>query len=155
MSTTSKPKVTTADQWGGTAKDPGLKRHYITLPSSAVVGIEIPDLAELIASGKLPNSLVDIAIEVAKGNQADITADAIKEQPAFYKHVVQLAVKEPEVTDDLYAKLPTEDKEMIVEIATRQRDVDAVYDHIGGLHKNDKWRKFRGLGRLDEDVADV
>lgn len=145
----TKPKVTTADQWGGTDKTPGLARHYVTLPSSAVVGIEIPDLAELIASGKLPNSLVDVAVEVAKGNTDTVTEEAIKEQPAFYKHVIQLTVKEPEVTDDLYAKLPTEDKEMLVEIATRQRDLDAEYKHIGGLHTSERWRKFRGLGDSD------
>lgn len=148
-------KITSAEEWGGTDKKPGLGRHVITLPSSARVAIEIPDIAEMIAAGSLPNSLVDIAIEVAKGNQANVTADAIKDQPEFYKYVIKQTVKEPEVTDALYAKLPTEDKEMLVEIATRNRDVDAVYDHIGGLHTNEKWRKFRGHADLDPDVDGV
>lgn len=152
----AKPKVTTAAKWGGTDKDPGLKRHIITLPSGAVVGIEVPDLPELIASETFPNELVDVAIQVSAGGRGlsgETTREIIAQQPAFYKHVIQLMVKEPEVDDALYKKLPAEDKEMLVEIATRQRDLDAEYKHIGGLHTSERWKKFRGLEHLDEDVA--
>jgi hypothetical protein len=129
------------------------KRHYVVLPSGVTVGIEIPDLPELIAGGKLPNELIDIAVQVAQGNAAAVTRDAIEGQPEFYRHIVKLTVKEPKVSDTLYEKLPFEDKEMIVEIATRQRDLDALYQHIGGLHTSKRWATFRGLDDSDEALA--
>lgn len=153
-----KPQTTTAAEWGGSARKPGLGRHYVTLPSSAVVGIEIPDLPELIASGDLPNDLVDIAVKIAQGGadvSEELTRDAITKQPEFYRFVVKLTVKEPAVNDELYDRLPFEDKEMIVALATRQRDIDALYQHIGGLHTSTRWRKFRGLDDIDPALASV
>lgn len=152
----TKPKTVSAAQWGGTEKDPGLKRHYVTLPSGAVVGLEIPDLPTLIASGQLPNHLTEFAIKAAKGiargDEDSLTEEALKKQPEFYKYIIQEAMKEPVVDDKLYEKLPTEDKEMIVAIATRQIDMDAEYKHIGGLHTSARWRSFRGVLDLDSDV---
>lgn len=154
MATQTKPKTVSPAEWGGDDKKPGLKRHYVTLPSSAVVGIEIPDLPELVESGKLPNELIDVAVKVASGaNSEETTREAIEEMPKFYRYLVKLAVKEPVVDDALYDRLPVEDKEMIVEIATRQRDIDALYEHIGGLHTSKRWRTFRGLDDLDEALA--
>lgn len=145
----TKPKVTSASAWSKS------KRHYVTLPSSAVVAMEIPDLPALVSSGKLPNELIDVAVKTASGGQQsdETTREAIEQMPEFYRFLVKLSVKEPPVDDALYDELPTEDKEMIVEIATRQRDIDAVYDHIGGLHTSKRWRTFRGLDDLDEAVA--
>lgn len=139
--------VATGDEWAAA------KRHYVVLPSGVTVGIEIPDLPELIAGGKLPNELIDIAVQVAQGNAAGVTREAIEGQPEFYRHIVKLTVKEPKVSDTLYDKLPFEDKEMIVEIATRQRDLDALYQHIGGLHTSRRWATFRGLDDGDEALA--
>lgn len=151
MATNAAPKVTTADDWGGTDKKDGAGIHYPLLPSGVRVKLRLPDLPELIASDQLPNNLVDIAVKVAQGDKS-VTIEAIKSQPAFYKFVVQHSVLAPEVTDDLYAKLPVEDKEMIVALATRQTDLDAEYKHLGGLESSERWRKFRGLEDIYEDV---
>jgi hypothetical protein len=61
-------------------------------------------------------------------------------------------VKEPVITEEDVHDLPFEDVELLVEIATRQRDLDAVGNHVGGLHTNKQWRQFRGLTHLDQDV---
>lgn len=147
-------KVTTAAEWGGTDKKDGAGVHYPLLPSGVRVKLRLPDLAELIASDQLPNDLVDIAIKVAQNDKA-VNLEAIKSQPAFYKFIIQHSVLAPEVTDALYPKLPVEDKEMIVALATRQTDLDAEYKHIGGLEKSERWRKFRGLDDIYEDVEDT
>lgn len=148
--TQQKPKVATATQWTKA------KRHYPTLPSGVRVGIEIPDIAELVASGSIPNELVDVAVQVAKGGSdgVDKAADkeAVEKAPALYRYLVTTMVKEPEVDDKLYDQLPTEDKEMLVAFATRQIDVDANYEHLGGLHKSERWRTFRGIPSSDEDL---
>lgn len=143
-------KAVSAAQWGK------LKRHYVTLPSSAVVGIELPDLPELIKAGKLPNHLVDVAIEAAKAQNdpEKVTREQIEQQPEFYRLLIGLTVKEPEVDDTVYDKIPVEDREMVVEFATRARDVDAEYRHIGGLDKSESWRAFRNFAPRLEDLAD-
>lgn len=119
--------------------------HQITLPSSTVVEIEIPDLPTLVKTGTIPNELVDIAIGVAQGKK--ITRDDIVQQADFYNKLCSLTVKSPAVTEEDFASgaLPFEDKEMIVELATRQRDLDAIGHHIGGLEKVAEFQKFRGL----------
>lgn len=138
MTEPTKKSTTTAAAWAKAA------RHIITLPSGVDVAVEIPDLPELVKSKEIPNDLVEVAITAAKGT-TELSREHIEAQPEFYKLLTQLTVKEPEVTDDLYKKLPYEDKEMIVEIATRQRDLDAEGKHIGGLHTSHQWRSFRGL----------
>lgn len=138
-------KVKSKAEWGK------LKAHEIVLPSGAAVTIEIPNLPELIEADQLPNNLVDTAIEVAQGKE--VTAEHIKDQADFYRHLVLLTVKSPDdlVEADLKpgGPVPYEDVELIAEIATRQRDVDALGNHIGGLHKSADWRQFRGLETID------
>lgn len=138
-------KTATASAWAEA------KRHIVVLPSGVSVGIEVPDLPELIKAGQIPNELVNVAIESAKGD-VELKREHVEAQPEFYRLITKLTVKEPEVDDALYDKLPTEDKEMIVELATRQRDLDAEGNHLGGLHTSKKWRTFRGL---DFGVTDV
>lgn len=127
------------------------KRHPITLPSSFEVEIEVPNLPQLVKTGQLPNDLVAEALNTA--TTGNLTPEIISSQAEFYNKLVALTVKEPEVTEEDVPELPFEDVEMIVEIATRQRDLDALYHHIGGLEKSAEWRKFRGLDYGDEDVA--
>lgn len=122
------------------------KRHPITLASSldTVVEIELPNLPELVSAGEFPNHLVDAAIAVAQTDQK-VTREAIVEQAEFYRHLVAKTVKSPEITPDDVKDLPFEDIELIVSLAMRQRDIDAVGKQIAGLDKSDDWRKFRGV----------
>lgn len=129
------------------------KVHTITLPSGSVVKMQIPDLPTLIKTEVIPNELVDVAIAVAKDDK-EVTRDDIIKQADFYNRLASIAVVEPKVTEEDFASgsLPFEDKELIVEIATRQRDIDAIGHHIGGLEKVRDWRSFRGLSLGIEDL---
>lgn len=129
------------------------RRHIITLPSGYQVAVEIPNLPMLVKTGQLPNALVAEALtNIQRG---ELTAEVIAQQADFYEKLVAVTVKEPEITSEDVAELPFEDVELLVEIATRQRDLDAVGVHVGGLNTSKEWRRFRGLPDLDEDVEGV
>lgn len=140
------PKPTSKSAWKKA------KRHYVTLPSGTVVGIELPDLPSLVKAGQIPNELVDVAIGVAQGKK--VTREDIVEQVDFYNKLAAMTTVEPEVTEEDFASgdLPFEDKEMIVEFATRQRDLDAVGHHLAGLETVKEFRNFRGLLNIDADL---
>lgn len=124
------------------------KTHVITLATGTEVEIQIPNLPELVSSGEFPNHLVDTAISVASGD-TKVTADEIKSQAEFYRHLVVKTVVSPTLTVEDVADIPFEDIELLAAIATRQRDVDALGHHIAGLDKNEDWRRFRGVDYLD------
>lgn len=131
------------------------KRHTVTLPSATVVEIEIPDLPNLVKAGAIPNELVDVAIEAASGRK--VTRDDIVKQADFYNKLCALTVVVPEVEESVFANgdIPFEDKEMLVEMATRQRDLDAVGHHLAGLEKSSDFRSFRGIVSFDSGVEGV
>jgi hypothetical protein len=141
------PRTATLAQWKKA------KRHNVTLPSGVTVAIEIPDLPELLKTGQIPNDLIEAAIKSVQGEK--VTPELIEQQPEFYKQLVLKTVAEPKLTEADYDDIPYEDKEMIVELATRQRDLDALGHHIAGLHTSRDFRRFRGLDNFDEDVADL
>lgn len=121
------------------------KRHTITLASSAEVDIVLPNLIELLAGGEVPNELVQFATKtqksIDKGESVDI--DQLKQSAAFVRFLVARTVVDPVVSEDEVPELPAEDVDMLLEFATRQRDLDALYHHIGGLHKQEDFRNFR------------
>lgn len=129
------------------------KRHKITLPSGFEVEIEIPNLPLLIKTGHFPNDLIDAALGAIKRDE--ITPELINQQSDFYHKLVALTVKFPEITEEDVPELPYEDIELIAEIATRNRDLDAVGHHIAGLHKSAAWRSFRGIDYGDEAVEGI
>lgn len=139
-------KVATVAQWKKA------KTHTVTLPSGVVVEIEIPDLPNLVKTGQIPNELVDVAISVANGRK--VTREDVVQQADFYNKLCALTVKSPAVSEEEFASgaIPFEDKEMLVEMATRQRDLDAVGHHLAGLESVKEWRNFRGLTYGYEDV---
>lgn len=144
--------VTAASDWGQAAF------HLVTLPSGATCKIRIPDLPALIETGEIPQHLLDAALGVAAKPNKTPSKDLIIQQREFTDCLVMATVVEPELKEsDLDPKtgIPFQDKEMLVEIATRQRDLDAEGNHVGGLEKSEKWRKFRGLDSLYSDVEDV
>ena len=126
--------------------------HYPLLPSGVRVGIRIPDLPALIETGQIPQHLLEVALGVAAGDTKP-SVDLVKSQREFTDKVVQLTVVEPKLTDEDLAEIPFEDKDFIVAVATRQRDLDAEGEHLAGLTKSEKFRRFRRLGEFDEDVA--
>lgn len=130
------------------------RRHTVTLPSGFVVEIEVPNLALLVKTGYLPNELVTQALGVLKDGV--VTPEVINEQPEFYAKLAKITVKSVDLEyDDVIGDdaIPYEDVEMIIEFATRQRDLDAVGHHLGGLHTVKEWQTFRNIEHLYEALA--
>lgn len=142
-------KTVTKAQW----KKAGV--HNIMLPSGVRVDIRVPDLPALIEAGQIPQTLIDTALDVLGGGDTRPTPEVLAQQRQFTDKLVQIAVVNPELSDEDLKDVPYEDKELIVEIATRQRDMDAEYKHIGGLEKSENFRRFRRLASLDEDVEGI
>lgn len=120
------------------------KTHEAVLPSGLSIEIQIPNLPLLVKTGQVPNDLIESAIGAMQGD-VQITAELLSEQAEFYNKLVAIAVVTPAITEADVPELPYEDVEMIVEFATRQRDVDALGRHLAGLHRSKEWRSFRGL----------
>lgn len=144
MSTTKKSR--NAKTWAQAAY------HDVTLPSGSDVQIRIPDLPRMIETGEIPQHLLDAALGVANKPAATPSKELIVQQREFTDCLVKLTVTDPVLTPEDLPGIPYEDKEMIVEIATRQRDFDAEGNHIGGLDKSEKFRNFRGVSSLYSDV---
>ena len=135
------------------------RRHEgVTLPSGTVVTIELPNLSLMLKTGQIPNGLVDAAVEMQNAvstGSVQVTREMIEQQWDYYAFLVSKTVVEPAITQEEVAEIPAEDVEMLVEFATRQRDIDAVFRHIAGLDKLDSFRKFRGVTSGIEGLEDL
>lgn len=142
MSTATTTKTDKKSAW----KKAGV--HTVALPSGMEVDVRIPNLPLMIKQGSIPNNLIQTALGVMD-NQS-ITAELLSEQADFFHMLVASMVVEPELTpEEVPEVVPYEDIELLAELATRQRDVDALGHHIGGLHTSKDWRVFRGLEDRD------
>lgn len=126
--------------------------HEVLCPSGTRIVVKIPDLPALIEAGSIPQHLLDAALGVANDPDTKPTVELIKQQREFTDVLTALTVVEPKLTDADIPDLPFEDKEFIVSLATRQRDLDAEGEHIAGLTRSEKFRRFRGLREFDQDV---
>jgi hypothetical protein len=141
--------TTTVAGWKKSAK------HPVLCPSGVRVEIRIPDLPLMIESGEIPQHLLEAALGVAGSNGATPSIELIKQQREFTDNLVMKTVVAPRLTEADMAEIPYEDKDFLVSVATRQRDIDAEGEHIAGLTKSEKFRRFRRLGEFSEDVADA
>jgi hypothetical protein len=121
----------------------GAKQHTVTLPSGTVVEIVLPNLPKMLQAGDVPNTLIAAALEAARGGE--VTEETIREQFEFYRFLVARTVVEPQLDPSDVGDLPAEDIEMLVELASRNRDVDAVGHQLAGLERQADWRRFRGF----------
>lgn len=124
--------------------------HTITLPSGTVVKIKLPNLPEMIKAGQFPNQLLSIAIK--RVQEEEITADKIKELADYHRFIVHTMLIAPKVELEDVPELPPADVDMLIAIANRERDMDAVGHHLSGLETVDAFQKFRGLDRRDEGL---
>lgn len=130
--------------------------HPVVLPSGVTVTIKIPDLPALIESGHIPQNLLDAALSSAAGRTPEKPSpEAVAEQRQFVRKVVAITVVSPKITEEDVDDLPVEDREMLMEMAMRQRDLDAEFNHIGGLHNSEQFRAARGLPERDPLLADL
>ena len=130
------------------------KTHLVTLHSGVQVEIQIPDLPRLIEAGDIPNDLVETAITSIKGD-TPIDRDYIAQNAEFVDRLVVATVVNPKLTLEDARAIPTAFKELIAELATRRRDLDAIGHHIGGLHKSADFRSFRNIVSFDEDLESL
>lgn len=150
MTETRTPRKPTSAAWKKAAV-----HEDITLPSGFKVDIKLPNLPKLIEAGQIPSALVEAAATAAQegGTRSlSIGADLMKNHAEFTQKIIPHTLVSPEVTEEEVGDLPYEDQEFLVELATRNRDFDAVGHHIGGLHTQDEFRRFRGLPIGDEGV---
>lgn len=154
-STAAAPKPGTKSAW----KKAGV--HTVTLPSGFVASIRIPDLAAMAKSGELDNDLLAYAVPTPpKPDDEEPTPEQKKENLTklanFHDWLVSHTLVEPKLTpDEVSETVPTPDKEVLVELASRRRDMDVVGHHIGGLEVSAEFREFRELPARDEDILDV
>lgn len=115
----------------------------ITLPSGAIVSIRIPNLPLMVKTGQLPNPLVEVATTAAATGQ--VPPDLLERLEEYNRFLVAHTVVEPKITEEDVDDLPYEDIELLVQLATRSTDMDAVGHHIAGLERVESFRQFRGL----------
>jgi hypothetical protein len=132
----------------------------VTLPSSAVVKIRIPNLAQMAQSGELDNELLQYAVPSLPAEADEEPTGAQKKEnltklAKFHQWLVSHTLVEPELSpEEVKDTVPTPDLEVLVELASRRRDMDVKGHHIGGLEVSADWRKFRGIESRDEDFLD-
>lgn len=129
--------------------------HLVALPSGVRVTIKLPDIPALIEAGHIPQNLLDAAITAAQTGGSAPTAESVKEQREFVRKVVSHMLVAPKLAEPDVDELPAEDREMLMEMAMRQRDLDAEFNHIGGLHNSASFREARGLPERDSILADA
>lgn len=152
MSTT--PSTTSKSAW----KKAGV--HTVTLPTGAVVKIRIPNLAQMAQAGELDNDLLQYAVPSLPENPEEEPSPEQKKENLtklanFHQWLVSKTLVEPTLSpEEVKETVPTPDLEVLVELASRRRDMDVVGHQIGGLEVSADWRKFRGIPAGDEDFLD-
>lgn len=135
--------------------------HTVTLPSGVEVKIRIPNLAKMAQAGELDNDLLQYAVpNLPADDSEEPTPEQKKENLTklanFHQWLVSKTLVEPELTpEEVKETVPTPDLEVLVELASRRRDMDVVGHQIGGLEVSADFRKFRGIDAGDEDFLDV
>jgi hypothetical protein len=146
---TTKAK-TGLDEWRGRAI------HTVTLPSGMVVKIRIPNLGQLLKGDAIPDRLRSVAIsQVAR--ELDPSAaplfqpddqqspeqkiKVITEVYELYEWLVTETVIEPAIGENDLDGLPEMDKQMLAQIAGRERDTDALGVTLG-VEPLSRWETF-------------
>jgi len=127
----------------------------VVLPSGFVISVKIPNLPALAESGSIPNELVDLAVAMQGDDPPPVDSDALTKLSELQSFLVSKTVVEPAITPDEVSDLPAEDLQFIIEIAYRQRDVDALGNQISGLDKLAKYATFRDVSYGDEALLDA
>ncbi len=122
--------------------------------------IRIPNLAQMAQAGELDNDLLQYAVpDLPTDSAEEPTPEQKKENltklAKFHQWLVSTALVEPALSpDEVKETVPTPDLEVLVELATRRRDMDVVGHHIGGLEASAAFRTFRGIGDGESDILD-
>lgn len=136
------------------------KIHTVTLPSGAVVQITIPNLSQMAKAGELDNELIQYAVPSAAEALEEPTPEQKKANLTkladFHAWLVSKTLVDPALTpEEVPTVVPTPDLEVLVELASRRRDMDVVGHHIGGLEVSAEFRKFRGIDSSESDILEL
>ena len=138
--------------------------HTITLHSGATIKIRYPNLALMMRTGLIPTHLRAIATKVAKGEVTptgqtmigdgeptdDAAFDEVVSVVQLMDEIIKHMVVEPELNQEDIDLMPPEDRDLLLAIANRERDVDAVGRRLG-VEPLDRWEKFRREHHCSED----
>jgi hypothetical protein len=125
----------------------------VVLPSGAIVDVRIPNLPQMVKSGKIPNELVDAAIKHQTAEA--ITREILEETWDFTRFIVPRTLVTPEITEDDVEGMDALDIELLVNMASRRADTDAVGRQLGGLDTQEKFRNFRDVLSLRAALGGV
>lgn len=142
----------TKEAWFGRAEHSG-----VTLPSGAVVSINLPNLSQLLKAGDIPNPLADAAIEFENAKEQKVTKERVVESFDFVCWILPRTVVTPAINqeDVEQGKVPSEDVDMLCGFIARTLDMDAIGHHLGGLETNRGFRRFRNIIDWDEVSTDT
>ncbi len=141
-------EITTADDWAAAG------HHKVWTPSGKRILIRIPDLFTLIQEDAIPEHLRGVALseietgsptgaaQADTGNGPTLNWDVVKQAAELYEHVSFHMVIRPEITLEQFRRFPAEDRDMLREIAMRQRATDARGVRLG-VEPLDRWERFR------------
>jgi hypothetical protein len=153
----TKPETPTKTETKAPAASGWKKRavhENVQLPSGQVVSLKLPNLAQLLKAGAIPNDLVEATITFAR-EQPEISREVVEQEADFLEWLIPAMIVEPEVTSEDVPELPSEDLQMLAQFAARNIDQDAVGNHLGGLHTNRDWRRFRQQLTIEEIAEDM
>lgn len=155
--TRSTSKVTTKARW--------LKKghHTVTLYSGETVKITIPNLAMMIRLGLIPLRLRSLAMRAARGEEllpppqdegssevSDEEYEGLQKMVELLDFLIMQMVVEPKLEQEDVDLMPTEDRELLISIAQRERDSDAVGRTLG-VEPLSRWETFRREHRCAPD----
>lgn len=138
--------------------------HTIWTHGGKRIVVQIPDLFDLVRADALPEHLRSVAITVVQreleldtatpavteeGKPTDLTWTTIKEAAELFEHLSYGMVVKPELTVEQFRRLPTEDREMLRDIAMRNRNTDAKGVRLG-VEPLSRWEQFRSFHRCPE-----
>lgn len=117
----------------------------VVLPSGAIVTLKIPNLSLMIKKGIIPNDLVDAALEQepVAGEDRKVTKEMILENWSYTEFIVPHMLIDPKIEAEDVEDLDVLDIELLVNIAARRTDTDAIGRQLGGLDTQESFRRFR------------
>ena len=141
--------------------------HTITTYTGHVIRIKYPNLALMMRVGLVPTHLRAVALKVARGeinvSSREVTVGEDLPEPegeAAYEEMLKLVelldllimemVLEPKLSQEDVDAMPGEDRDLLLAIANRERDVDAVGVRLG-VEPLSRWDNFRGRHNCPED----
>ncbi len=134
--------------------------HAITLPSGMAVKIRIPNLGQLIKRDMIPQRLQGVALQqiltgaalgpdTAGAENGASPEEKVEAQREMVRGLIELTewlvvemVVEPKIELDDLPGFPQEDLDMLVSIAQRERDTDALGVRLG-VTALSRWEVFR------------